>query len=367
MRTIHMLVVATVGAAAATTPDRAWANQPRFYGLSDFTAARGITNDGRVLLQGPFQGSGGQGFIWTPGGPLQPLDSFSPRHISTDGRVVISNFSNQTQRLTIPGSPTTLEGPPGTFITEPGGVSADGSAVAGSARGIFERRAWYWTLAGGSALVPTTGDSFGRDVSPDGRRVIGTTQGQAFEYTIGGALRLVPSPSGREAIEFRRFSGNASMIVGSQYSGGSNGQVGEAFTWSASGGFTFLGRLPPTAEPVQTHFADAVNFDGSVVAGSQGGRAWIWDRVNGMQDLQTLLAGRLGLDLGNYRLLGVSALSPDGSMIAGSATLVEPGATRTVAFVAVIPGPSAGAALLLGGLSAATRRDRRPPAQARNT
>ena len=66
--------------------------------------------------------------------------------------------------------------------------------------------------------------------------------------------------------------------------------------------------------------AHAVSGDGSVVFGSCGGTAFIWDSVHGMRDLQAVLTNEYRLSLSGWILSDVTAITPDGTTIVGSGT-----------------------------------------------
>ena len=86
--------------------------------------------------------------------------------------------------------------------------------------------------------------------------------------------------------------------------------------------------------------ANGVSADGSVVVGSgftaSGPEAFIWDAINGMQNLQAVLEDQLGLDLTGWTLNDASGVSADGTTIVGYG--INP-LGDTEAFIAIIPTP----------------------------
>lgn len=92
-----------------------------------------------------------------------------------------------------------------------------------------------------------------------------------------------------------------------------------------------------------------MSADGSVLVGVSGNdpdpdqTAFIWDAVNGMRDLKTVLETEFGLDLTDWKLRQAWAVSADGLTITGVGE--NPDGNRE-AWIANIPEPST--ALLLG-------------------
>jgi uncharacterized membrane protein len=111
---------------------------------------------------------------------------------------------------------------------------------------------------------------------------------------------------------------------------------GQAWDWTEATGFVGLGGVGGGALDV--------SFDGSVIVGSSGGVAFIWDAQHGMRSLQQVLTDELGLDLSGWSLTSASGISDDGRVIAGTG-LFE-GATE--AWIAVIPEPGTLALVAIG-------------------
>ena len=94
--------------------------------------------------------------------------------------------------------------------------------------------------------------------------------------------------------------------------------------------------------------AFSVSANGSVIVGNayvwdiRDYRAFIWDNVNGMRSLTTVLSSVYGLDLSGWILTQATGISADGLTIVGTGGFF--GAPS--AWIAVIPEPST--ALLLG-------------------
>src|SRR5690606_27621919 len=110
------------------------------------------------------------------------------------------------------------------------------------------------------------------------------------------------------------ISRDGTTIVGASQSFGSGGPT-EAFSWTESGGFTALPRLPGASSTAWSQ-ANAVNVDGSVIVGqadnAQGlTRAVRWTAL-GIEDLGTLPGSPSSI---------AYALSDDGMVVGGTAPI----------------------------------------------
>ena len=115
-----------------------------------------------------------------------------------------------------------------------------------------------------------------------------------------------------------------------------------------------IGHLPNSTWSV----ARDVSGDGSVVVGLVNNgrpreelRAFVWDAVNGMRNLQELLMGEYGLndELSGWTLLAGGAISDDGSTIAGSGINPDGLTEGFVVNVTQVPEPSS-SVLALGAV-----------------
>ena len=87
--------------------------------------------------------------------------------------------------------------------------------------------------------------------------------------------------------------------------------VVEAFRWTQATGMVSLGLLPGHC----ASRASAVSGDGSIVVGyctSKRETPFIWDSMNGMRNLEVVLANDYGLDLGGWSLNIALDVSSDG-------------------------------------------------------
>lgn len=110
-----------------------------------------------------------------------------------------------------------------------------------------------------------------------------------------------------------------------------------AFKHTTATGMVDLG-FPPGATMA---LATAVSGDGSVIVGSYAGpgvdgRPAIWTAADGAQDLQKVLVGQYGIDLGGWELLSATGISASGGTIVGLG--IDPATGRTSGWRAVLRG-----------------------------
>lgn len=210
------------------------------------------------------------------------------------------------------------------------GLSTDGSVLCGSFWDGNATRAIRWSQRDGLTYLGAAGGGDGAyalalGISGDGRSITGLTSTDnveaAFLWTVRGGMRALPpahpaEPSGGFAI-----STDAKVIAG--YSGLF------AAAWY-NGTPRDLGGLAESTFSV----AYAVSGDGRVIGGSADSlsafsNATLWFRRTGAIDLNVLLP-KLGVDLSGWTLDTVTALSGDGSTIAGLGTHNGIGAGWTI-------------------------------------
>lgn len=186
------------------------------------------------------------------------------------------------------------------------GVSADGTAVAGSATiaGDSTSHAFRWTRAGGMQDLGTLAEFAGSDgfaISADGTAVTGSSWIYAFRWTVAGGMENLGTFGWASAVG-RAVNADGSAVAG--YVRDENPVHILAFRWT--GDLQDIGHLPGGTDAQ----AYAISADGSVVAGAGiaefGERAFRWENGS-MQDL--------GPFLGGYSwAYGISA---DGAVIVG--------------------------------------------------
>jgi probable HAF family extracellular repeat protein len=357
---------------------------------SKFAWADAVTPDGQVVAGTARTETGLDGFRWTRQGgmvalgfPDTTISNNKARDLSADGAIVAGDTGNSAYRV-VSGVRTMITVPPiytSGGITNVGGISADGGVVVGQMSGYYNNggyryEAYRWTPGGGAVglgALAGAGNfrSTATDVSRDGNVVVGYSDINANPNTYSHAFRWTQA-TGMQSLGLLPgyVSGGATAIgadgtivgsIGFDSNGNGSADSNHAMRY-VNGQMQALGDLPGGMDAA---FAQAVSGDGSVVVGegvidgftiqTQVRRAFIWDAVNGMRNLEDVLTG-MGVDLGDFHLLRATGISDDGTVIVGQA-LMPTGATQP--FVAVVPEP--GSAAVAGVIAAAmvVRRGRR--------
>ena len=382
--------------------------QASFTGVGDLTggaassSALGVSADGLVAVGESESASGTEAFRWTAGAGISGLGFLSgatpfstAQAVSSDGSVIAghSNGSGGFQRAYrwTAGSMTALNGQSCANcdpITEGLGVSGDGLVVVGSSLGRnFGNAPLHldpvrWA-GGGAALfdlgnLPATeevGQAFG--ASSTGSVIAGVHQssgGKDAFYWSGAGLVALPRLSLTTPVVATAYavSSDAATIVGTStrrtltLPGGTVVAVEpQAVRWTGAGYATLenLGTLPGGSSIDST--ARAVTPNGSHVVGRARGpggtnRAFLWDAVNGMRDLATLLSVEHGLDLTGWQLTEARGVSGE---VGGALSIVGKGVDplgNPQGWVAVVPLPEPGRlGLVLAGILALVVLQRR--------
>ena len=257
--------------------------------------------------------------------------------------------------------------PGGSFLSTAYGVSADGSVIVGrgsSDAGAGTDEAFRWengTMTGLGGLSGDNWRSYAYNVSADGSVVVGgcvvdspdlqTTE--AFRWENGTMVGIGKLTGGQgNGSRAWGVSADGSVVVG--YSSSEAAGWGqEAFRWE-DGVMIGLGDLPGG---YFHSIAQATSADGSVIVGSSvtvGSveEAFIWDELNGMQNLKDVLTNDYGLDLTGWTLQGARGISDDGLTIVGVGSSLN----GTEAWIATIPEPASMTLLLIGGAVLLRRR-----------
>ncbi len=236
-------------------------------------------------------------------------------------------------------------------------VSADGTVIVGEARSDSGRQAFRWTADEGLVgLGDLPGGNFAsgaRDISADGGVVVGFgytpesgSRYEGFRWTAAtGMERLGDLPGGLYVSSAQAVSADGSTIVGTS---SSSAFRTEAFRWTEADGMTGLGALAGGKSE-----AHGVSADGSIVVGSSDGAAFIWDEVNGMRDLRSVLINEYGLDLSEWSLAKAWDITPDGMTIVGEGGGPDGGHQ---AWLVRLPEPATALLLLVIAASMARRR-----------
>ncbi len=252
----------------------------------------------------------------------------------------------------------------GSNISRAWGISGDGTLIVGesgsTAAGIGSTEAFRWTQAGGMVgLGDLSGGAFlskAFAATEDGSVIVGSGTSasgvEAFRWTqAGGMAGLGDLTGGAFSSSATDVSSDGTVVVGASFS--TSGR--QAFMWTQATGMFGLGEL---VGGTFDSFARSVSGDGTLVVGtsvgSNGaiGNAFIWDAVNGMRDLKTVLINDYGeTNLTGWFLRDATGISTNGRYITGYGTnpggaveawLVDLGASLAV------PEPTSLALIVLG-------------------
>ncbi len=294
------------------------------------TAASRVSADGSVIvgttgfsLEGNYEARNGA--FWTDANTSSATahaveQAYFINDVSRDGGTLIG--TTRLQGVPFPilnqafvwqhesGSLTELGTLPGGSYSQGLAASGDGSIIVGSGdsdAGFIQ--AWRWTESGGMHTIPGVSDSAPSeafDISADGHTIVGVTGNAVFRWNDSQGMTTIPSPANSFVLQGMDIRADGDMLVG---------------TFNLE--------------------------DGSF-------QPFIWSEELGTRELSMFLTDDMGIDLGGYTLLTASAISDDGTRIAGVA--ISPSGIPE-AYLITIPSPGAGV-LALGTLAAGRRRRR---------
>ncbi len=326
-----------------------------FYSQAYAVSADGLVVVGKSEVQTGVGGS--EAFRWTADDGMVAMSdleggvfSGGAYAVSADGSVIVGIISvnDNAQAIRWEDNVGTIqlgELAGGIEYSDTFGVSADGSVVVGMSVSSVGFEAYRWTAESGMVGLGVLSDgpnySIARAVSADGSVVVGesnTTEGDvAFRWTSSGGM--VPMTNLQDGVSISRASSvndDGSVIVGGFYS--ISNAWREAFRWTPEDGAVGLGHINPIGTVFSSNAYD-VSADGSVIVGvsttDSDERAFIWDQIHGMRDLNVVLSN-LGVDLTGWTLEEARSISSDGLTIVGNG--INPDGNEE-AFIAVIPEP----------------------------
>ncbi|HYE95783.1 MAG TPA: right-handed parallel beta-helix repeat-containing protein [Rubricoccaceae bacterium] len=336
MRTASAFVLLALAAPLAR------AQQPSFQGLG-IPAGRvtsrwpAVSADGSTIVVHTDGGADSRAYRWTAATgyealPLRPGDAASsPGGVSADGSFVAGYAAPSGGQEPVRWTPAGVEGLgslPGSNLGIANDISSAGSVVVGFAG--YPAQAFRWTLGTGMVALGAGPSSVAYAVSADGSVVVGYGSppgggSEAFLWTQAGLSWLGTLP-GQSASRAFGVSADGSVVVG--YATGSNA---EAFRWRPSTG---MQPLPPIVPGAQCR-ANDVSADGSVIVGfcyAPGpGGAVVWTEAEGVRSVRAILEAA-GIDLTGWYLEEAFGVSDDGTVIVGHGTSPagEPEAWRAV-------------------------------------
>lgn len=249
--------------------------------------------------------------------PSEILNAFQAIDaISGDGTTVAFPTYPGATVAKLAGGSETITPPQWITIESIGGLSQDGSTVAGTAYDLLNRRKpFVWTKAGGYVDLQTIDWSTDnvRGISADGHAVIGGDR-SAKQWVDGGAPELV-GPTGYRYTAANAVSQDGSVIVGDALLGATNAY--NAYLWTRADGPRRLGHLKGFANIS----AKLVSGDGKLVVGTVWGPSpetpFVWTARGGIRLLRDVVSPSPAL-LNPNGPVRVSALTPDGRILIGS-------------------------------------------------
>ena len=258
------------------------------------------------------------------GGRAQGLGAFFPLALSGDGRTALLLDSGGTPATWSAATNILTSASHGAFwLTGAGGLSSDGSVIAGS----FGNEPGAFSMAGG---LSTFGFPAGRGesgaataVSSDGLVFAGQATGggatEAFRYdTTNGYTLLGDLPGGAFHSFATAISPDGQTVVGGSVHEttvdffGNPTDSTRPFAWTAAGGTVDLGTL----QPGSSGQAADIN-DRSTTVGTSAGQAFIHHPLTGIVSLKNFLTDTYDLDLTGIDLLTATGISDDNRTVIG--------------------------------------------------
>jgi uncharacterized membrane protein len=313
------------------------------YGLS----SNGTTIVGSVAGEYPILP---KPFRWTRGGgfellavPPNSFDNFGAR-TNWDGSIVIGTSASRPRRWRNSSTFEDLSPAPITYSFVRG-ISDDGRIAVGTLNDP-EHPPMPTVWRSGSSVAeplpsfPGSVESYGTGVSGDGETIVGVFTGgsgnqRAFKWSARSGYSLISSSFGGSFFTPNDASFDGSVVVGTVGS--------RAFAWDENGAV----RLPGLRSE-----ALAVSGDGRTIVGSAGGNAVFWIDHQIFR-LDTYLAAR-GQDLTGWHLQRISDVSSNGEVMCG--TGLHNGVSE--AFYFSIPSPAGVMVFGMAGLLGSRRRER---------
>lgn len=328
--TRRSLLAAAGMACLGMRPVRAMAAVPTAYDLVDIGS---LNPDGScyptgIASNGLVSGNCGAPFVWSPADGMQPLSTGG-------GSTTVAYASGVNARRDVAGNSYRGVGSADAVLWPQAGSLtkiAAGKGIAvndfGSVTGYYvpktTAQALLARLVSGRIKIWSLGPGQGSAISPAGR-VAGFT---GSSETAAGFLWTPSTPNGTTGVR-------QSVTVGSAYTQPSGvndaGQVvgvscwvglpPRAFLWQGGAGVS-LGTLPgdPAYSDYEESQAAAINSVGTVVGQSRSinpsntqswvSRAFVWDAVGGMQDLNGLIP-----DSPAYELLSALGVNDTGHIV----------------------------------------------------
>ena len=348
--TAALLAVATVPAAAATTP------QYQIYDIGvidpgdDASQGFGVSHGG-IAVGRSIRTGGSQAFTWTLNGGIVGLPNLAGRshavsNSANDSGIVVGTAATTlfgTSRLPViwqNGAVSQLPLPPGETLGDANSVNASNVAVGSVNAGSLQRGAIYsggsgtiitQTTANGSFFVTAFGINDSGRVVGQGIDPMNAARNVGIVYDIGQnmAFEVGALPGLNGALAFG--VSNTGYVVGSSML---NQGSGLPFIWSDQGGMVAI----PLASGTSQGSARAVNSAGWVVGNDSSAFSipFLYDGTNTYR-LADLIPPNSGWDLSMNTSSSADGISENGVIVG---TGVHNGETHAYAMVPVAPSPT---------------------------
>ncbi|HYE16621.1 MAG TPA: DUF3466 family protein [Pyrinomonadaceae bacterium] len=326
---VCLTVLCLLVAAAALRP-RAGGAQVTSYTVTDLgtlggpeSKAFGVNNSGRVVGHSQPAPGSSLPFAWM-GGAMTNMNSFGGTDggaayaVNESGYAVGNAAVSNNNAHVFVWSDIFGKKDLGTL----GGVFAtafdinDANQIVGQSEiGQLIDRGFVWDSANGMRQITTLGgnSSAARGINNLGQ-IVGysaTRTGQTHAFLLSDGTMTDLGTLGTGSLSFAYEINDAGQVVGySTTSTGGISPVFHAFLYTKEGGMQDLGALPGTSG---RSVAYDINAGGEVVGYSEiargVSRAFVWDSVNGMRDLNDLTAGS------NWTLLEARSINNRGQIV----------------------------------------------------
>jgi probable HAF family extracellular repeat protein len=302
-----------------------------------------VSNSGDYLLAIDATKTGfptARSVIWSDAGGIEPATPderlFGATAISGNGRVIAGNLrdsagvSLQAFRFSDDSGTQALMSLSAEYDkNDAWDMSVDGSTIVGGSSGTgVIPKAVVWDDAGHvRALTAPDVRSSAIGVSADGTVIVGTFyddehRQRAFRWTeLSGVTNLGDGIGFPTDILAADVSNDGNVVVGLMKGViGRPGGSQEAFRWTQQSGFEVLGHLGNE----RITAARSISGDGTYIVGESGveldARAFVWDAVHGMRELQEVLQYEIGLGnaMAGWKLTHANSVSRDGLAIVGN-------------------------------------------------
>lgn len=307
----------------------------------DFSEARAISTDGRVVVGFSKDSDGTAAIRWTAAEGVQMLPHWSTfgnslhseaEDVSADGSMIVGrsrivdlqpDYRFLAAKWPAPDQVEIYSSSVDVVATT---VSADSQTILGyaySTPSLNSLVKFSDTGYAGFGLGTNNGFDYAAvaGVTADGTKVLArgrfknTDTWTNYFYTFTTrTYEFIEEYRPTRFINVSAMSSDATYVVGSHnlQPGSISGKV---FIWTSAGGFQDIGALPGDS----VSFARSVTDDGQVVVGTSGAyrAAFIWTPANGLQNLQSVAENDFGLDLGGFIIRSATDVSNDGKKIVG--------------------------------------------------